>query len=281
MKLPLGPTLYGHWVSVIISIGIVIDSLEIISSRHEYSTCGILSWEILKLDKLFSFSRQASWLFNKLLGYPGYLILISLQLMFALAVLAAAPSMFLPLCMAGMLFIKLLIHLRHQHGGLDGSDQMQLVLLTSLTVFFWTDNPDTKRIALLFIAAQSILSYLAAGFAKFASSIWRSGKAMSGILATDNYGNLLLSSWLDRFPVLSLIICWLVILFECVAPALVFAGPVPCLVFLACGLLFHLTIAVIMGLNNFFWSFGATYPALLFLSLLWPFVGGHTSGLVI
>ena len=276
MKLPLDPTLYGHWVSVLISIGIVIDSLEIISSRHEYSACGILNWDILKLDKLFYLSRQASWLFNKLLGYPGYLILISLQLVFALAVLAAAPGIFLPLSITGMLFIKLLIHLRHQHGGLDGSDQMQLVILTSLTVFFWTIDPDIKRIALWFIAAQSILSYLAAGYAKFASPIWRSGKAMSGILATDNYGSLLLSSWLGRFPVLSPVVCWLVIVFECVAPVLVFAGPILCLAFLICGLLFHLTIAVIMGLNNFFWSFGATYPALLFLSLLWHFVGSHS-----
>ena len=120
MKLPLDPTLYGHWVSVLISIGIVIDSLEIIFSRHEYSTRGILNWDILKLDNLFSFSRQSSWLFDKLLGYPGYLILISLQLVFALAGLAAAPGIFMPLCMTGMLFIKLLIHLRHQHGGLDG-----------------------------------------------------------------------------------------------------------------------------------------------------------------
>ena len=109
MKLPLDPNLYGHWVSVIISIGIVIDSLEIISSRHEYSARGILSWDILKLDNLFSFSHQASWLFNKLLGYPGYLILISLQLVFALGVLAAIPGMLLPLYMTGMLVIKLLM----------------------------------------------------------------------------------------------------------------------------------------------------------------------------
>jgi hypothetical protein len=35
-------------------------------------------------------------------------------------------------------------------------------------------------------------------------------------------------------------------------------------IFLATGILFHLTIALIMGLNTFFWSYISTYPAILF-----------------
>jgi hypothetical protein len=54
--------------------------------------------------------------------------------------------------------------------------------------------------------------------------------------------------------------------FECALPLLVFAGVRPCLLFIAAGMLFHFSTAIFMGLNDFFWSFVATYPALLFVA---------------
>lgn len=267
MNLPSDPALFGRWVSVLIAIGIAVDSLEILYSRREYTSRGILSWDVLKLDRRFILMSRSAWVFRKLLSTPGYLVLISIQLLLALAVIAKVPGVLLPLCITGILGIKLLSHFRHAHGGLDGSDQMQLIIFASLTVFYWTRDLDTKTIALWFIAGQSMLSYLAAGIAKLASPLWRSGDAILGILATDNYGSQVLSSWLRSNPRLAATVCWSVILFECLGPTLVFAGPVPCLAFLACGLLFHLVVAVTMGLNNFIWSFGATYPAVLFLAI--------------
>ena len=37
------------------------------------------------------------------------------------------------------------------------------------------------------------------------------------------------------------------------------------ILFLAWGVVFHIANAFTMGLNTFFWSFLATYPALLYL----------------
>jgi hypothetical protein len=54
-----------------------------------------------------------------------------------------------------------------------------------------------------------------------------------------------------------------VIVFECLAPLLVFTGPAGCLLFLSMGVLFHVGIAALQGLNLFVFAFVATYPALL------------------
>jgi hypothetical protein len=266
MNLPSDPTLYSHWVGIIVAIGIAIDSLEILYSRHEYTSQGILSWDILKLDSRFVLTGRSAWVFRCLLGSPGYLVLISFQLLLAVAIIAHVPETLLPLCLTGILGIKLLSHLRNVHGGLDGSDQMQIIIFSSLAVFYWVTDLEARMIALWFIAAQSMLSYFAAGIAKLASPIWRSGDAIVGIMATDHYGNQLLSQLLRKNHHLAAIVCWSVILFECLAPTLVFAGPTSCLVFLGCGFIFHSVIAVMMGLNTFLWSFGATYPAVIFLA---------------
>lgn len=265
MSLPSEPMPYAAWIGVLVSIGITVDSLEILYSRHDYSSRGLLSWDILKLDSRFVLAGRSGLIIRNLLGYPGYLVLISIQLLAAVTVLSHQANPLLPYLITAILGIKLLSHFRHAHGGLDGSDQMQIIILASLAAFYWVTDPMVKMAALWFIAAQLILSYLAAGVAKLVSATWRSGDAIVGVLATDNYGNRLVGSWVRQNRHAAPLICWSVILFECLAPALVFLGPIPCMVFLGMGLLFHLSIAVAMGLNNFLWSFGAAYPAVLFL----------------
>jgi hypothetical protein len=221
---------------------------------------------MLRLDDRFAQNNVVALICHTILASPGYLILIFVQFLFALAIISRATGALLALSVSGILVVKLLSHLRSPYGGLDGSDQMQVILFSSLAVFYLVPGAETQTFALLFIAAQALLSYLSAGLAKLVSPAWRSGAAISGIMSTDNYGSRIINSWMQKNMTAAAVLCWMVILFECLAPATVFAGPVPCLVFIGCALVFHLTIAFIMGLNTFVWSFGATYPAILFLT---------------
>jgi len=56
------------------------------------------------------------------------------------------------------------------------------------------------------------------------------------------------------------------ILFEVLGPLGVLTGPKPTLLFLVSGVLFHLSIAVAMGLNTFFWAFTSPFPAVYYMS---------------
>lgn len=256
----------ARWVALICAVGIIIDSLEILYSRHEYGPQGILNWSILKLDSRFMLTSLGGRALGVALGAPAFMILIAAQLAFASAILANVTGRLWGVCVIGILLIKLLSHLRSVHGGLDGSDQMQIVVFGSLSVFYVMPGIAAKTIALWFIAAQAMLSYLAAGLAKLASPVWRGGEAMAGIMSTDHFGNERIGHWLRDRHDIATVACWLVIAFECIAPLLVFAGPIPALVFLCCALTFHLTVAAIMGLNTFVWSFGSTFPAVWFLA---------------
>jgi hypothetical protein len=173
-------------------------------------------------------------------------------------------SFSLPLVVV-LLLIHLLSHLRN-HYGLDGSDQMQVILFASLVIFYLSSDPFVKQCSLFFISLQSLLCYFTAGFAKWRSATWRGGTAVSDIMNTASFGSKAFARVLAQHFLLSKTLCWTVIVFECGLPLLVFAGVRPCLVFIAVGICFHLGTALFMGLNSFAWSFIATYPAILFFS---------------
>jgi hypothetical protein len=163
------------------------------------------------------------------------------------------------------LVVRMLLYLRNQLG-LDGSDQMTLVVCTGVAVALLVPDHGAQLIALDYVAAQLLLSYAVAGIAKAISPTWRSGKAIVGILSTIGYGSPPVGAFLKRHPRLAQAACWWVIAFECSAAALILLGTPGAVAIIAVGLCFHVSIALLMGLNNFVWSFGAAYPALLLLA---------------
>lgn len=184
--------------------------------------------------------------------------------MFEQRVLAATLCIF-------VLGVNLGLHLRFIYG-FDGSDQMQSVVWGGLVAFHATDSLLVQHAAVFFVAAQLVLSYLTAGIAKLISPIWRSGQAVGLIMRTKTYGTPWLSRTVKQLH-LSGPLSWATILFEVVGPLSVLAGPKPTLLFLAAGMLFHISIAIAMGLNTFVWAFTATFPAVYYASqfLNWYF----------
>jgi len=100
-----------------------------------------------------------------------------------------------------------------------------------------------------------------AGTAKAISPIWRGGDAMIGVLSTEGYGVPSLGAKLARHRNVARLLCWSVITFECGCPLLLVAGTPGSVVLIVAGLVFHVGIAALMGLNVFLWRFAAAYPA--------------------
>ncbi|AVH55861.1 MULTISPECIES: hypothetical protein [Streptomyces] len=180
---------------------------------------------------------------------------------YPLAITTAAPLA--AACGLFVLTVHLMLHLRFLVG-MDGADQMQTVLWAGLFVYSLTDDERVRLAAVSFVVAQLLLSYIVAGVAKAASPTWRSGRAVALIVRTQGYG-VRGARELLSVPLISAAACWATIAFELGAPVLfaLTALTAPALVVLiASGILFHLSIALVMGLPSFIWSFLGTYPLL-------------------
>jgi hypothetical protein len=211
-------------------------------------------------------NRGTGHIYNILFKYPNYIFLVSLQLVVAILVISHLFTNFSLFFVMIVLLVHLLSHLRNPYG-VDGSDQMQVIIFASLVVFYTAPSDSMiQKFSISFLCFQSLLSYFMSGLAKIVSPVWRDGTAIVGIMNTESFGNKGLALILINNPMLSKIVCWWVIIFECIFPFLIFTGIQTAYFFILCGIIFHLSTAVFMRFNSFFWSFIATYPALLFFA---------------
>jgi len=147
---------------------------------------------------------------------------------------------------------------------------MNLVVSISLLSGFnrWA-GPDLAEVSLLFVAGQACLAYSTSGIAKLVSPVWRREDPLLGILATTAYGSprsyRVLASLPSRWRQLSTLT---VVLMESSFPVMLLGSKWVLVVYLCWGVVFHAVNAGVMGLNSFFWSFLATYPALCFTWLV-------------
>ncbi len=254
----------------LVSIAVIIDAIEIIAERKQFNRGGVFDYEVLKTYREFMLKKGLDRVLIFLCDYPRFIYLIIFQAGVATMVLVSHIFGSLPLQLNGLLVgiilsILLLWHFRNPYG-MDGSDQMKAVVLVSLFIFYVSPDLVVKQFSIFFICFQALLSYFTSGFAKLVSPVWRRGEAMRGIMNTMGYGNRVFARLLFKSEKLSKLLCWVVIIFECAFPLLVFTGVDTALIFVLIGILFHLSIAMSMGLNNFFWTFVSTYPPILYFA---------------
>lgn len=267
----MNPQSIALWCSIPLAIGVGVDSLELVADRAQLREGGLYGYTVLATGRPFTLWGPFAPMFGAVFRYPAVLGLALTQLCCATLLLLAAtvraPGLIVPagVAVALILFARMLLYLRNQLG-LDGSDQMMLVVSTGVAVALLVPDYGAQVLALDYMAAQLLLSYAVAGVAKAISPSWRSGKAIPGIMSTIGYGSPPVGAFLKRNPMLARASCWSVIVFECSALFLILLGTPGALVIIVVGLGFHISIALLMGLNNFLWSFGATYPALLLLA---------------
>jgi hypothetical protein len=155
------------------------------------------------------------------------------------------------------------LFLRRAGFGIDGSDQMNLVIVGAAWLAIVVGRtPEALRIGLWFVAAQSVLSYGINGTTKLAARSWRSGRAMAAALSTYTNGDPALYRVVAARPWLGLAACWVTIVWEAAFPIVMVVPEPVVLPILISGALFHLSLAYAMGIHLFVWAFIAPYVAI-------------------
>jgi len=243
------------------AVSVIIRTLELLARASLFGPQGSLSWKLVQ--ELCPFECPP-W-FTALCDGRGLLAVLIVRLAASAGLLVPARPFLLLACLTIVALSSLMLNLRMPVGQ-DGSDQMNVLIVLPAWLAILCGQDLAKIAVLMFIAGQGSLAYATSGVAKLGSPLWRSGEAIPQIMSTLAYGNGLAARALCSSLALRRTACWSVILFETCFSFSVLAGPHGLLGVLAVGLLFHVSCAILMGLNCFLWSFLATYPALIFTS---------------
>lgn len=150
--------------------------------------------------------------------------------------------------------------------GKDGSDQLRILALLSFSLCFLLDGDYARVIPLCFIGAQVLIGYATSGIAKVTSSHWRKGDVLSNIFQTYSYGIPKFAKILKKYPRLDRVMSYFAI-FCMLAVPLSFMLPYPEPLVITLGMIacFHLSTAILMGLNDFLFTFPLGYPGIILL----------------
>lgn len=169
-----------------------------------------------------------------------------------------------PWPLAGLAGLSLLILWRYQGPYNGGSDRMGLLALWCLTLARLWPTPAGQEVLFGYLGVQLVLSYFMSGWVKVVNPDWRSGRALGDVFRFSAYPvSEALRGWAER-PRVLLAMSWAVMLFELAFP-LALLGRGALFAALAVAASFHLANACLFGLNRFFWTWLAAYPAILWL----------------
>ncbi|WP_116048500.1 hypothetical protein [Amycolatopsis palatopharyngis] len=253
-------------VEQLTAVGATISALELLSTSKSLDDNGLLGWPISR-TRMLSLNRGAGQHLDKILKYPQIIRVVQARALSGIGLLAPSTSRRVRgTALAGMTSTAAALNLRSNYG-LDGSDHFAFInFAVSLLEKAFPHDRRAREAALAFIAAQSCLSYFTSGAVKMTSPVWRSGDAITGIFRTRTYGDKLFYKMTKDSKVAAQTLAWLVMLAEVLFPLVLIAPkPVARLILLS-GMGFHIGNARFMGLNRFFWSFVATYPAVAHFS---------------
>jgi hypothetical protein len=247
--------------------GTVVSSLELLSNRKEFQCGGVFDWSVLNTCYFLNERRLVVHVIFRIMdSYQATIFAVLARIVGATFFVACDSHLVAMLSLIAVVLGTLFLHFRCVYG-LDGADQMGLIVIATVALCEIGDRmPAIVEVGLWFIACQSCLSYTTAGIAKLVSPTWRSGRAISGVLGTNAYGLWGVGTFLERHALLCKIMAWSVFLPECLFYAALCGDFRVTTAFLAWGIVFHLSAALIMGLNGFVWSFIATYPAIIYCS---------------
>ncbi|WP_442587522.1 hypothetical protein ACSBL2_15865 [Pedobacter sp. AW31-3R] len=230
-----------------------------------FSAATFFSWEISSTRPGWLFRGPRLRLLNGLFEDRPFKFLIVLRILVAISVFFNPGNhLFVSSCLAILFLINCLLNIRHFQGR-DGADETLSILLFGLFVYYAVDPELSLRWAgPLFIVAQLSLSYFISGYYKLMSGTWRSGQSIKKVVATEIYGQPSLS-FLVRHQLVGYACCWLIILWELSFPLLFLISAPYALIWLILGVIFHLSMAVIMGLNTFMMAFLISYPLFYYI----------------
>ncbi len=245
-----------HVVEVITAAGAAISSLELFCIPKALKDDGLLSWRVQRLRHATVMSLCQNLCLDALLRFPGVLMLIGLRLL-SVALLFSCVVSGISTCAAlvMLVFINFLITIRNSNSN-DGSDQMASIIILSSAIAEFIATTMAKSVALIFIAAQASLAYGTSGFLKACAAGWYDGSFVLEILGTSSYGNEFLLRLLQRHKSIVRFLGRGVVYCDCAMSLAMLLPPPVCVILLIIALIFHISVAYVMGLNTFLWSFG-------------------------
>ncbi|MGH9584743.1 MAG: hypothetical protein ACRD4O_17620 [Bryobacteraceae bacterium] len=261
------PNVYIFSIATLASAGAAISTLEWIAGRRQLQDDGLFSWMVIGTRPSAVGTGPFAGSLNYLLSFHPFLSLLILRLV---ALMLLPVSLWFGrgalLMLSIVVLSSLLMHFRSPWG-MDGSDQMLTQVFGALFLCTAAGSLLAAQAALWFIAGQACLSYATAGIAKARSAYWHDGKAVFAIFNTRTYGYEPIARFLLARPRTTKTLTWAAVVMESAFCLALIAGYPGCLLFIAWGVAFHLMNAAVMGLNSFFWSFIATYPAVIYCSI--------------
>ena len=250
-------------VASLAAIGQLITGAQLIASRRIFDPGGLLAWPaVRRRDESSRLAALATLPFDApavsavaLLKCSGAAALVACAvwrqpLLYALVVLVAAN-------------VALAIRIPY---GRPGADDIGNLILAALLLAAIVDTPLTRTACVTFIAIVSAAAYATAGITKLLNASWRDGSVLRTVMSTAQFGNARAARYLTRSGLLSKSLSAAAMTYECSFPLMLGVPHEWAVVGLAVGVLFHLSVAWLMGLNTFVWTFTATYPAVLFVN---------------
>jgi hypothetical protein len=266
------------WTAALLAVAVTLSTLEDLARYAVFRDDGLMSWKVARLGRRGTAHGAWSAIADAFLAFPRYRWLLIARLGMTAAVFIAPPALRATLFF--MVAASLAADLVRCPFGHSGAHQMMICVSAALGFGYAApDGHVVAHISLWFIALQVVVAYVTSGWAKLLSAPWRSGRALTGIMGTAIYGHPRVHALLARRPRVAWLASWATILFESSFFIVLITGRFEVTAgFLAVSGLFHLTVAMVMGLNLFFWSFVATYPALLFCTSAIVNAGGLALG---
>lgn len=166
--------------------------------------------------------------------------------------------------LAGLALLSLVILRRFQGPYNGGADRMGLLALWCLTATHFLPEERWREIAFGYLGAQLLLSYFISGWVKVLNPDWRNGRALQDVFLFSAYPVAENLRRLAERPRLLFVASWSVMLLELAFPFALLSQPI-LIAALILTALFHLANACLFGLNRFFWTWIAVYPAILWL----------------
>jgi hypothetical protein len=264
----LAPAQALQLTSLLWALSGLVQAAEFLRLRPALAPDGLWSWSIHR-DEFAGLGEPALAVFDRLYLPAVWRLHLVLRLV-ALGLLAlTGPSLWLT---AFLLAGTMLILLRWRGAFNGGSDFMTLVVISGLFIGEcarpWVGDAMADRAGLAWIAIHSLSSYFLSGAVKLGYRGWRNGQALAVLLDTGLHGPLPADSRY-RQPVVAMLVSWVFIVWESIAPVAL-AGPTVALVWCLPALGFHVLVFRYFGLNRFVWAWAASLPAIMATADLSP-----------
>ncbi len=159
-----------------------------------------------------------------------------------------------------------LLSYRLRKTGKDGSDQLRVLAFLSYSLCLLLDKERGQLASLCFTGAQVMIAYTTSGLVKVFSKHWRKGDVLSGILSTYSYGVPRFAQLLGKNIMVEKTMTYAAIITMLAVPVS-FLMPFQSLLLITLSMmiLFHFATSILMGLNDFLFTFPLAYPGILLL----------------